>query len=120
MTLCYISTFIPFLMSHVVHLNTTVRVDITCPGCGKTEVRNSQRAMWSCFWQCSVCMKELRCFCFECKLGQLLKLSPDTTVRLCCCCSLLLCRFISFTYQWGRAALLDRRKDFLTQLKPLL
>lgn len=100
MTLCCISTFIPFLMGDVIHLDTKVRLDITCPGCAKTEMRNSQRATWCCSWQCSVCMKDLRCFCFECKLGQLPRLSPDTTARFCCC-SLLLCRSSSFTYQGG-------------------
>lgn len=50
--------------------------------------------------------------CWNCPLIPLL--------RLCCCCSLLPCRFISFRCQWGRTSVSDREKVILIHLLPLL
>lgn len=118
-----ISTFVLFLMPHVICLDTQVRANITCHGCAKTEQRNSQAALRCCLWQCSVCMKEFRSSdafalnanwvsCWNCPLIPLL--------TLCCCCSLLPCRFISFRYQRRRTDVSDREKVILIHLLPLL
>lgn len=114
-TLCHISTFVSFLTSRD-PLDLQVRANIVFPRCAKPDQRNSQGAMCCCSWQRSVCMKELRCFCVECKLGQLPKLSPDTTAEAWLLLLPPAMQIHLFQVSGGRTTVSDRDKVILIHL----